>query len=449
MEHKASKSHLFSEGDAKSLAEAALRSITLSTSRFAGEQFFNQLVKELAIALDVYYVIAGEGIIEDGVEKIRTLAVWAGDSFLPNMTYSLADTPCRNVADQSMCFHPCNIQKEYPDDLLLAEMKAESYIGMPMVGTDGKTLGTLVALDVRAMDEDKRLLALSLLSIFSARCAAELEHQRREAELESLVRQRTQALEEARDRLIESEKLAALGGLVAGIAHEINTPVGIAVTASSSIGDFVRSLENAVEQGKISRSSLHEVVANIRQGAELVQRNLERASALISNFKQLAADQTHAEVSVFPLLEYLNMLANAHLPELRKAHVEVHCLVDEGLRVRLSAGMLAQIVSNLLMNALVHAFPGRPNGVVTISAVAQGQDLVLQVADNGVGVPPEVRARMLEPFFTTRRGQGGTGLGLHIVYTMVRRQGGALSLASEPGQGLTVTIRLPGCVVGA
>ena len=111
--------------------------------------------------------------------------------------------------------------------------------------------------------------------------------------------------------------------------------------------------------------------------------------------------------------------------------------------------MLAQIVSNLLMNALVHAFSGRPNGVVTISAVAQGQDLVLQVADNGVGVPPEVRARMLEPFFTTRRGQGGTGLGLHIVYTMVRRQGGALSLASEPGQGLTVTIRLPGCVVGA
>ena len=447
-ESTAASARLFDEGEARRLAEASLRSITLSTARARGEDFFRQLVKDLSASMDVFYVIAGEVCVIEGVESIRTLAVWAGQDFMPNITYGLACTPCRNVADQSMCFHPSQIQYEYPEDLLLVDMKAESYIGMPMVGTDGKTLGILVALDVRPMDENKRLLALSLLSIFSARCAAELEHQRREAELEQLVAQRTQALEDARERLVEREKLAALGGLVAGMAHEINTPVGIAVTASSTLESYAKDLAQALSGEKVSRNTLMDLSRNIQHGADLVQRNLARAADLVGNFKKLAVDQASEETAVIVIAAYLNSLCGAHAPELRKHQASAKLEVEEGLKVKMPPGMLAQIVSNLLMNALIHGLgQTAAGGVVTVSAKREGRNLRLCVADNGIGVTPEVRAKMLEPFFTTKRGQGGTGLGLHIVYTLVQRLGGTLDLNSAPGQGLEISMLFPGCVI--
>lgn len=439
---------LFDESEARRLAEASLRSITLSTSRARGEDFFRQLVKDLAAALDVFYVIAGEVCSIDGVESVRTLAVWAGEGFMPNISYGLACTPCRNVADQSMCFHPSQIQHEYPEDLLLVDMKAESYIGMPMVGTDGKTLGILVALDVRPMDENKRLLALSLLSIFSARCAAELEHQRREAELEQLVEQRTKALDDARERLVEREKLAALGGLVAGMAHEINTPVGIAVTASSTLESYAKDLAQALSGEKVSRNALMEISKNLQHGADLVQRNLMRASDLVGNFKKLAVDQASEGTAVIVVGSYLNSLCGAHSPEFKKHQASAKIDVEEGLRAKIPPGMLAQILSNLIMNALIHGLDKSSGAeVVSVSAKREGHNLRLIVADNGVGVAPEVRARMMEPFFTTKRGQGGTGLGLHIVYTLVQRLGGTLDLKSAPGQGLEVSMLFPDCLV--
>jgi signal transduction histidine kinase len=437
---------LFDAADRRSLAEAALRSITLSTSRVQGEDFFRVLVKDLAVALDVAYVIAGRLIAmpEDGSEGIQTLAVWGGSDWLPNISYSLKGTPCSNVADQSMCFYPCGVQQAYPEDLLLGEMGAQSYVGMPMVGTTGRSLGILVALDKREIDADKHLLALSLLSIFAARGAAELQHQDRTAELEHEVQARTEELRLATTALVEREKLAALGGLVAGVAHDVNTPIGIAVTAASGMEDFARELSRKLDGEKVSRSELQALAKRLESAASLVRGNLERAAALVGSFKTLAVDQGDEAVQQLDLCTYLRAIVQTHQPVLRSARVQVSLDLPERLPVRLAGGLLSQIVSNLLLNAVNHAFDERQTDRrISLQAGSLGRVLELRLRDNGRGAPAEIRDRLFEPFFTTKRDAGGSGLGLHIVQTLCTRMGGEVRLDETAGAGLGFVVRLP------
>jgi two-component system NtrC family sensor kinase len=436
---------LFDQADGRLLAEAALRSITASTARSRGGDFLRVLVKDLAQTLDVTYVIAGRVIqMADGGEGIRTLAVWGGTDYLPNMEYSLMHTPCQDVTDQSMCFHACGIQADYPKDTLLVDMKAESYIGIPMIDTEGKTLGILSAIDTKAIDENKRLLALSLLSIFAARGAAELQHQERETMLEAKVVQRTEALRAAQASLVEQEKMAALGSLVAGVAHEVNTPIGVAVTAASGMDNCADQLLALVNGEKVSRSEMAALAGRLKGAAVLVEQNLARAAELIGNFKQLAVDQGSEHVTDMKLRDYVLGVVSAHSPELRKAGIQVAVDIDAALHARLTAGRMSQVLSNLLMNAAKHAYPN--GGPVTISARGEADGgrrwLTLEVADQGVGLTPEVRARLFEPFFTTKRGQGGSSLGMHIVYTVVHQMGGTVA-ADAGGPGCRIRVRLP------
>ncbi|MFY8117905.1 MAG: sensor histidine kinase [Roseateles sp.] len=436
---------LFSEAESRRLAEAALRSITLSTSRVQGEAFFRVLVKDLAAALDVAYVIAGRLLrMEDGSEGVQTLAVWGGEDWLPNLSYSLAGTPCSNVAEQSMCFYPCGVQQAYPEDLLLGEMGAQSYVGTPMVGTDGQSLGILVALDKREISADKHLLALSLLSIFAARCAAELQHQDREAALECEVQARAEELRLATTTLVEREKLATLGGMVASVAHEVNSPLGIAVTAASGLEEFASELLRKLQGDKVSRHELQALAGHLRDAATLVVGNLERASSLMGGFKTLAVDQGNEDSQRMDVGEYLRSIVMVHQPVLRSARVNVQLDLPERLDLRLSGGMFSQVISNLLLNAINHAFePEHQERELRISLKSDADGCLLSVRDNGRGVAPELRHRLFEPFFTTKRGAGGSGLGLHIVQSLCQRMGGEIRLDDSPGPGLGFLIRLP------
>ncbi|KQV91302.1 histidine kinase [Massilia sp. Root351] len=438
---------LFDEHDGRLLAEAALRSITASTSRLRGDEFLRTLVRDLAQALDVTYVIAGRVIRMADGEGIRTLAVWGGADFLPNMEYSLLHTPCQDVTDQTMCFHACGIQADYPKDTLLVDMKAESYIGMPMIDTEGKTLGILSAIDTKAIDENKRLLALSLLSIFAARCAAELQHQDREELLEHKVQQRTEALRAAQASMVEQEKMAALGALVAGVAHEVNTPIGVAVTAASGMGAYAAQMVETLGAPKVSRSELVALAERLKGAATLIEQNLARAAELIGNFKQLAVDQGTEHVTELVLREHVQGLVSAHSPELRKGAIRAKLQIDPALRARLPAGKLSQVLSNLLMNSAKHGYPDGGPGEVTVAArvePAEGRDwLLIDFSDDGVGMPPAVRERVFEPFFTTKRGQGGSGLGMHIVYTIVHQMGGQVSVDATVERGCRFHLRLP------
>jgi len=440
---------LFDAEDGRVLAEAALRSITDSTARARGDDFLRILVRDLAAALEVQYVIAGRVIgLADG-EGIRTLAVWGGTDYLPNMDYSLRHTPCQDVTEQCMCFHASGIQADYPQDTLLVEMQAESYIGMPMIDTEGQTLGILSAIDTRPMSEDKRLLALSLLSIFAARGAAELQHQDREQQLEATVQRRTEALLAAQATLVEQEKMVALGTLVAGVAHEVNTPIGVAVTAASTMASYADDLIKCVSGERVSRSELLATAQRLREGAQLIERNLARAADLIGNFKQLAVDQGSAHVSEVGVREHALSVVSAHGPELRKVGIVVDIDIAPDLRTRLDAGRWSQVLSNLLMNAAKHGYPNGGPGRVTLAAQLALEGgarwLLLEFADDGVGLTPEVRERVFEPFFTTKRGQGGSGLGMHIVYTIVHQMGGQVAIAgAAPDRtGCRIKLRLP------
>jgi two-component system NtrC family sensor kinase len=434
---------LFNENDRRKLAEATLRNITASTSRVSGEDFFKVLTRDMASALDVFYVLAGRLVVaEDGQEMCQTLAVWAGDHFMTNINYSLDGTPCSNVSSQTMCFHGSGICEAYPLDTLLQDMGAESYIGMSMIDSTGKTLGILVALDKKPIDEDKRLLGLSLLSIFASRCAAELQHQDREAELETLIEVRTAALKQTQAKLIEQDKMAALGSLVAGIAHEVNTPLGVAVTASTSIVEFAAMLTDKLSSDSVPLEELQELAEVISRGASLVNNNLQRANTLIRSFKQLAVDQSDFHINDFNLKSYMQDIFTTHVPVMKKAKVDYQLMIDDDIQMHQASGKLAQILSNLIMNSLNHAFPEGNGGRISVSAKREGSNVRIRFSDNGVGALKEVRKHIFEPFFTTRRGTGGSGLGMQIVYNLVSHLKGEISV-SDAAPGLMVEFYLP------
>jgi signal transduction histidine kinase len=256
------------------------------------------------------------------------------------------------------------------------------------------------------------------------------------------------ALSELRDTqtsLIEAEKLAALGSLVAGVAHEVNNPVGISLTVASSLSRRCEEFGQEVETGPIRRSRLAEFVEGNRDAANQLVANLHRAGELIQAFKQVAVDRSHADRRSFDLKESIDQIVSSLRPGLKKSQVRLVVDVPEGIVMDSYPGPLGQVLTNLFLNAVNHAFPEGSSGTISIVARTSGADQVHVVfRDNGVGMGENVQRRAFDPFFTTRRGDGGTGLGLHIVYNLItRRLGGRIVLSSMPDAGTTFRISLP------
>lgn len=279
------------------------------------------------------------------------------------------------------------------------------------------------------------------------RSRAELEAAKNKAEKASRALQSSlDDLRRTQADLVESEKMASLGSLVAGIAHEINTPVGIAVTATSLMQDHLNTLQAAYEGGALEESLFETFLRNGVQTVDMVSVNLRRASELISSFKRVAVDQSNGEIRPILLREYVETVLFSLQPRLRRTQVRTVVDIPETVMVRTVPGAVSQVLSNLLMNAIIHGFDdGEAAGTIRITARSLPQGRVeMVVEDDGVGVPEENLRRIMEPFFTTRRGNGGTGLGLHIVYNLVTSVlRGTINYSSVPGQGLTVVIRIP------
>lgn len=264
------------------------------------------------------------------------------------------------------------------------------------------------------------------------------------ATLEQRVVERTEALRQAQASLVNSEKLAALGELVAGIAHELNTPIGTSVTVASTLLDRTRELGGAVESG-LRRSTLTTYLQDATDATDILLRNLRRAAELVSSFKQVAVDQTSSQRRRFQMTELVQEILLTQGPALRKLPYCIDTTVPEDLVLDSFPGPLGQVLANLINNAIVHGFDGRDHGTIRIEAEAEGeQRLCLRVSDDGRGIPPENLKRIFDPFFTTRLGQGGSGLGLHIVYNIVTGiLGGTVSTESALGQGTVFTLSLP------
>ena len=253
-------------------------------------------------------------------------------------------------------------------------------------------------------------------------------------------------LNTAQQNLIDAERLAALGGLVAGVAHEVNNPIGISLTVASSFARRAEIFETELKSnGGLRRSQLEEFVRNSRDAAQQLVANLQRAGELIQSFKQVAVDRSHAERRQFSLSEATDQIIASLRPVLKRAPIALTVDVPEGLVINGYPGSYGQILTNLFLNAVSHAFVNGRSGTIAVSARPRGHDDVeIIFADDGAGMTPDVQRQAFDPFFTTRRNEGGTGLGLHIVYNLVTQQlGGRMMLESRVGQGTTFRIIMP------
>ncbi len=269
------------------------------------------------------------------------------------------------------------------------------------------------------------------------------EHEMRQAKdaAEAALRN----LRETQNSLIEAEKLAALGRLVAGVAHEVNNPVGISLTVASSLERKIAMFAEEVARGELRRSSLNDFVATNRDAASQLVANLNRAAELVQSFKQVAADRSYSDKRTFDLGELTEQVVMSLRPGLRKHNVTLSVDCEPNLAMNSYPGPYGQVLTNLFLNSLAHAFPDGNGGAVDISVRGLGRDNVeILFSDNGCGMSVDVRRKAFDPFFTTRRDQGGTGLGLHIVHNIVtNRLGGRLDLDSVSGEGTRIQIFLP------
>lgn len=324
------------------------------------------------------------------------------------------------------------LTRDIPVIFLTATAKAEGFVQR------GYELG---AVDYLAKPIEDHLL-ISRLRIYKRLYESRQQLKRSNSSLEQTMLQ----LREAQQSLLQHEKLAALMPMVSAVAHELNTPLGnCQLTLSILRESSSELLQQWHSKQGIKRSELEFFLNNQVEATNILSHALSRAIAIVARFKQVSLSDHNLLLSRFDLAELLQGLAGLHAPELASRTVELALDVPEGLRLYSCVGSLSRVIDELLANSLLHGFAGRSGGRIQISARLLGTDTVeICYADDGVGMPPEVLDKVFDPFFTTRFGQGGSGLGLSIAYNLVTGLlGGALQARSVEGQGSQFFIQLP------
>ncbi len=247
-----------------------------------------------------------------------------------------------------------------------------------------------------------------------------------------------------KNQLVESEKMASLGGLVAGIAHDVNTPLGVSVTATSFLQDRLTKLQNAYDDKTLTGNTMTSFMSEAQQTITLLTNNLNRASDLISSFKQVAVDQTNEAIREVNVSEYLSEVVRSLAPNFKKTQhtIDIHCPDD--LLIKCAPGVLAQILTNMIMNSLIHGFENKIKGAIRLDISEQDDNIVINYSDDGRGLDEENLKRHFDAFFTTRRGKGGSGLGTHIMNNLVTQAlGGQIEVFSQLDKGLQYKITIP------
>jgi signal transduction histidine kinase len=274
----------------------------------------------------------------------------------------------------------------------------------------------------------------------------EYQHQ-----LEQKVQERTHALtltlqelQAAQAELIRSEKMAALGKLVAGVAHEINTPIGNALLAASVLQNETQAFDETYQQGGLKRATLAAYLETANESSSLMLRNLNSAAQLIQSFKQVAVDQASLEKRTFEVIPYIKSVLTSLEPHLKQTEHEITISGDISLKMLSYPGALSQIVTNLVMNSTLHAYPSGARGILNFALTQQGDRAIVEYSDNGCGIPTNDQEKIFEPFFTTARDRGGSGLGLHIVHNIVTQNlQGTICCESATGLGTKFILNLP------
>lgn len=326
--------------------------------------------------------------------------------------------------------------------LLWLELSGQGFVPPPMDTRIPHAISAIFAVVLGAIvgarstrayrDQYEQTLALSR--------GLEANVQARTAELNEALRNLTRA----QDELVESGTLASLGAMVAGVSHELNTPIGNALMASTTVHADLEALEQRMATGQLTRSEFAASLAHAVEASRLCTASIERAAELVASFKQVAVDRASERRREFDLGELVEDILATLRPGLKTQPWVLRAEVPREVRMDSFPGPLGQVLTNLVQNALVHGFEGREEGVVQVSASEDGDAVRIVVADDGIGMAPGTLAQIFHPFFTTRLGRGGSGLGLSICHRIVARVlGGELSAQSRPGEGSRFEIRLP------
>ncbi|MES2296157.1 MAG: GAF domain-containing sensor histidine kinase [Pseudomonadota bacterium] len=334
----------------------------------------------------------------------------------------------------------------------LGNVDIASWMGAPMLVHE-QPYGVIIvqsydpAIVYTQADLDLLAFMASHVAVAIARMQADRAMRRAKERLEkqnAALNSALTALQQAQSELVRQEKLASLGRLVAGVAHEINTPLGICVTATSHLVQELKLTREELAAGEMTEESLQQFLDIIDQSLRIMTTNTQRAAALVRSFKQVAVDQSSNDIRSFKLRHYLDEVLLSLQPKLKGRKVEIALDCDPALMLESFPGAISQIVTNMVVNSLVHGFEHEGEGRIAIAVKAEGEDIAMEYSDNGVGMDADTLGKLFDPFFTTKRGQGGSGLGAHILYNLVTGPlGGSVKVDSVPGQGLHYHLRFP------
>ncbi|QNA87729.1 GAF domain-containing protein [Massilia sp. Dwa41.01b] len=334
----------------------------------------------------------------------------------------------------------------------LGNVDIASWMGVPMLVHD-QPYGVLIvqsydpAVVYTKADLDLLAFVASHVAVAIARMQADRSMRKTKELLEeqnAALNTALQQLREAQGELVRQEKLASLGELVAGVAHEINTPLGICVTATSHLVEELRLTRAELAAGEMTQESLASFFDIVDQSLRIMTTNTQRAASLVRSFKQVAVDQSSGDIRSFNLRAYLNEVLLSLQPRLkgRPVKVEVDCPPDVAMESY--PGAVSQIVTNMVINSLIHGFERDQPGHIAIRVAVEGEQVAMSYADDGAGMDKETLDKLFDPFFTTKRGSGGSGLGAHILYNLVTGAlGGTVKVESAPGQGLRYDLSFP------
>ncbi|MCJ8320563.1 MAG: HAMP domain-containing histidine kinase [Colwellia sp.] len=409
--------------------ESILKKIINGVSNTYGEEFFSVITKQLDDAIQSDFTFIAR--LNKEKHSCQTIALIAHSKLVDNFEYDLEGTPCNDVTDNCIIFYPKNITELYPKDDLLVDMAIEGYIGAPLNDSKGEVLGIIVALyQSPILDKD---VTLTLFQLFSNRIAGEFERIDKEIELKELnntldnkIQQRTaelestvQQLKHAHSQLLTVEKMAVLGDLVAGVAHEVNTPLGVAITAESLLSEEFASFEAKLLAEKLSKKDMKHFVEQNQQCLPMISRNLHRAKEIIDNFKRMATEQSEFKQELIYLNTYYQRLISTLNPLLKRRQAKIIFTGCSDDSVMTFPGCHAQLLTNLVNNSIQHGFLENGNNIITICLVNKGREFMVDYFDNGIGIAIDNQENIFQPFYTTKRNVGKTGLGLSICYNLV------------------------------
>jgi len=344
-------------------------------------------------------------------------------------------------------------------DQVIGSADFKSWMGAPMISANflhGLIVVQSYDENIIYTDDDLKLLNFVAKHVANAIETVVNTIQRKESQLKmakqhrlleqknSDLNQVIEQLKATQKELIQKEKMASLGGLVAGIAHEINTPLGICVTGVSHLQEEYRIIKKTVASNTLTEAKLMDFFEDMEEVLTILATNTQRGASLVNSFKQVAVDQSSNEIRNINFHHYIDEVILSLRPTLKRTQIVINVDCDVGLEISVNAGAISQIFTNLILNSVKHGFSDSAEGSILIEAYEKNSNIILRYRDNGVGIDDKALGLLFEPFYTTKRGEGGSGLGTHLVYNLVTSSlKGKITVKSQVGKGLAYLIKFP------